>query len=202
VRSSIAIIALLVPLACKANAKVSASADAKAEGKVTADADGDEPSSYDESGGWDSAQPAPNAEPKVLASGSSSSGALATLPGFRTTRGGSSQVYVEVIGKVTVKQSKTTGKLVIHLAGVRVPERVNKMDLPTTHFNNTPVGRVVLVQAQDNADLVIELRAPTPSRTRVEQTETSTVVRVDFPRFGGGEQQSAPRPRGQTTSSY
>ena len=196
--------ALLVPLACKANAKVSASADAKGEGKVTGDSDGDEPSSYDTGDGWDSAEPAPNAQPKVLASGPPSSGALATLPGFRTERNGSSHVYVEVIGKVPVRQTKTSGKLVIHLAGVRVPERVNKMDMPTTHFNNTPVGRVVLVQTQDNADLVIELRAPTPSRTRVEQTNTSTMVRVDFPRFGGGEQESAPRPRSRAepTSSY
>ena len=59
---------------------------------------------------------------------------VATLPGFRMLDGGVSRVFVEVTGKTTVKEARRRGLLIYRLKGVRVPERVNRLALPTSHF--------------------------------------------------------------------
>jgi hypothetical protein len=189
---------VLVLLACSCSKSASVSVKADADG---VDATGDQGGGDYPQGGWDEPTDTPSGQPRVLAEGTPTPGALATMPGFRLMRDGSSSVYVEVLGRVPVQQSRTQQRMVIHLPGVKVPEKVNKMDLPTTHFKNTPVGRVVLVQRNEDADLVIELRAPSPSRTRVNQSDSGTVVRIDFPRFGGSNEGS-PTKRDDAATSY
>ncbi len=108
---------------------------------------------------------------------------VATLPGFRFFRDGTSRVFVELSGKVKVEESAAKGLLTYHLAGVQVPERVNRMSLRTENFA-TPVGRVRLVQVDEtNADLIIELRAQSASKTKLRSGPRGTVLSVDFPKL-------------------
>jgi hypothetical protein len=69
--------------------------------------------------------------------------------------------------------------LVYRIAGVRVPVRTNRFDLPTEHFA-TPVGRVRLVAVDEGAELIIELRMPARSQARLQRTPRGTVLNVDF----------------------
>jgi len=108
---------------------------------------------------------------------------VATLPGFRVFRDGSSRVFVEVSGKMKVQETTAEGVLTYHLAGVVVPERVNRMSLRTQSFA-TPVGRVRLVQVDEtSADLIIELRAKSPSKTKLRSGPRGTVLSIDFPKL-------------------
>ncbi len=59
---------------------------------------------------------------------------VATLPGFRMFRDGTSRVFVEVSADVPVKETRAEGVLTYRLVGVQVPKRVNLMDLPTQYF--------------------------------------------------------------------
>jgi hypothetical protein len=105
---------------------------------------------------------------------------VATLPGFHMLKNGRSRVFVEVNGRVDVVERREPWRLHYLLRNTVVPERVNRMDLPTDHFV-TPVARVRLVQVANDAELVIELRNPSAARTRVNRSAKGTVVSVDFP---------------------
>jgi hypothetical protein len=107
--------------------------------------------------------------------------AVASLPGFRVLPDGRSLVSLEVSGRVPVTQSIAAGRVRYHLAGVSVPARTNRFDLPTDFFA-TPVGRVRLYAADGGADLVIELRAPVRPTARVRQSDRGVVLRVELPR--------------------
>lgn len=104
---------------------------------------------------------------------------VATLPGFRMLEGGGSRVFVEISGRAAVKQSARPGTLIYYLEGVRVPERVNRMSLPTRHFT-TPVDRVRLVQIDNDAELIIELRVPVEGKTHLNNNSRGTVLSIDF----------------------
>ena len=104
---------------------------------------------------------------------------VATLPGFRMLEGGGSRVFVEISGRADVKEGTRPGAIIYYLDGVRVPERVNRLSLPTRHFT-TPVDRVRLVQIGDDAELVIELRVPSEAKTHLKSTSRGMVLSVDF----------------------
>jgi hypothetical protein len=193
------VVALVAALGCSKSAKVEAQADA--DGVRGSAEVGDETAGAAPSESWGAGEGPPPAEAgrAVQPSVEGDARALATLPGFRMFRDGSSRVFVEVLGRVPVTEEKAERRVVIHLRGVQVPEKVNKMDLPTTHFS-TPVGRIHLLQVGDDADLVIDLRAAATSRVNVNQTETGTVVSVDFPRFGAAQAAPSPTPPSAETS--
>jgi len=166
------------------------------KGKVKAGGDGVEASGKSGrrggEGDWDDANPDPetsnsfaggDGEGRTVEGHAGDERALVTLPGFRMTRGGGSRVFVEISSNVQVKEIRAPGKITLRLSGVTVPERVNMMDLPTMHFP-TPVGRVRLVQVDKDAELIIELRSPSQSKLRVNQSAGGTVVSVDFPKLG------------------
>lgn len=106
----------------------------------------------------------------------------ATLPGFRMLSNGRSRVFLEVSGDVPMTEAHAPGKLRYRFAGVRVPERVNRMPLLTLHFP-TPVARVQLNQVGADAVLVIELRGAVNPEVRVERRDGAMVVSADFPRL-------------------
>jgi hypothetical protein len=119
--------------------------------------------------------------------------AMATLPGFRMFRDGTSRVFVEVSADVPVKETRAEGVLTYRFIGVQVPARVNLMDLPTQYFP-TPVSRVRLVKAEDDAELIIELRAATNPKTRLRKDASGTVLSVDFPRLDDSDSPSNAKP--------
>ncbi len=104
---------------------------------------------------------------------------IVTLPGFRMLDGGQSRVFVEVSGKVPTNETSTDKSVTIHLTGVMVPEKVNRMVLPTWGFY-TPVLRARVEQAGDGADLVIELRAKALHATKIKKSPFGTRLVVDF----------------------
>lgn len=111
----------------------------------------------------------------------SKAGPIATFPGFRTLEDGTTRVFVEMSGPVTVEEHKAQGAVTYTLKGARITSRNNKNALVTTHFN-TPVARARLVPADDDIELVIELRAPTTPTERIVQGEGGrSEVQVDFP---------------------
>jgi len=110
--------------------------------------------------------------------------AIVTLPGFRMLPDGGSVVFLEVSGRVHVVESRAEGRLSYHLAGAQVPERTNRLDIPTDAFA-TPVGHVQLLAEPGGADLIIELRAPTTPTARVQDSARGIVLRIEFPKPEG-----------------
>jgi hypothetical protein len=111
---------------------------------------------------------------------------IMTMPGFRAFSDGSSRVYVQISGRAKVTEKSVKGQLRYHLSGVTVPERVNRMALPTAHFP-TPVAKAFVAQVDGGADLVIVLRARTQPKVRLRKQAGGVTLSVDFPR------QSKPR---------
>ena len=109
-------------------------------------------------------------------------GATATLPGFRMFKDGTSRVFIEVSGHVPVAETEAQGKLVYRFAGVRVPERVNTLSLPTLHFE-TPVTRVSVRRVQNDAELILMMRDQIKPKVHLKRTEMGTVLSVDFPKW-------------------
>lgn len=124
-----------------------------------------------------------------LVEGHASSGTpTATLPGFKMFEDGTSRVFLEVSADVPVSEAKTNNELLLtyRFAGVRVPERVNRLPIPTTHFK-TPVALVQVLQAGDAAELRITLRQNTEPKTRLKRSPGGTVLSVDFPKWRDGQ---------------
>jgi hypothetical protein len=96
--------------------------------------------------------------------------------------GGKSRVFVEISGKVPVNESASDSELSLHLSGVSVPEKVNRLALPTTHFS-TPVKRIRVQQAGDGADVIIELRAKVGHQTKLRPIPFGTRLTIEFPRL-------------------
>jgi hypothetical protein len=108
---------------------------------------------------------------------------IVTLPGFRMLDGGQSRVFVEVTsGKVPVNESSAPLSVTYHLGGVTVPEKVNRLSLPTAHFWS-PVHRIRVVQAGDGADVIIELRAKSQHTTKMKRSPFGTRLTIDFPKL-------------------
>jgi len=106
----------------------------------------------------------------------------ATYPGFRMFADGSSRVFLEVYGHVDVQEAKEDGVMKFRFQGVKVPERVNRLPLPTNHFE-TPVSRVHVEQDGADALLVIALHYDVKGKPRLKRSEGGTVLSVDFPPY-------------------
>jgi hypothetical protein len=119
---------------------------------------------------------------EIEASGSWRGPPTATYPGFQVFEDGSSRVFLEVAGgQVAVKESYGQGGIYRYrFEGVQVPERVNRLALPTVHFE-TPVSLVELAQVGRDAELIIHVREPTRPHPRVKRNDAGTVLSVDFP---------------------
>ncbi len=170
------IASLFFLLACSTEAKVKSSADAKVDWSVdmgsgeSKDKAGSQPEQvrvgprYVHTEGYHKGQP------------------TATLPGFRILGDGRSRVFVEISGAVPVREATAEGVIFYRFSNVHVPERVNRLSLPTTYFP-TPITRVRMVQVEQDADLIIELRRRTKAKSKVRTTEFGTVLSVDFPKY-------------------
>jgi hypothetical protein len=105
---------------------------------------------------------------------------LATLPGFRQFDDGSSRVFLELTGEVDVKERPSERLLVYRFEGVGVPERVNTLTLPTSHFQ-TPVTLVSVKRVDGAAELHVHLRQPVKPSAHLKRTPAGTVLSLDFP---------------------
>jgi hypothetical protein len=109
----------------------------------------------------------------------SRSGPLVTLPGFKILPSGRSRVFVEVTGRAEVTEDDEGRVLKLHLRGVGIPEKVNRLPLVTSHFD-TAVERVRVLPVADGADVVIELRAKVEHWTKLKPSRVGTRLTVDF----------------------
>jgi hypothetical protein len=116
---------------------------------------------------------------------------IVTLPGFEMYDDGSSRVFLEVSENVSVSEWKQPHLLTYRFEGVYVPERVNRLPIPTQHFD-TPVGLVRVVQVLGGAELRVYLRQTTEPKTRLKRSDGGTVLSVDFPRLRPGEITATP----------
>lgn len=109
-------------------------------------------------------------------------GPVATFPGYHALPDGRTQVYVEITSPVAVAESTVPGAITYRLKGARVTVRNNKNALITTHFPGTPVARARLVPAENDLNLVIELRANVTATYRMVSSEAGTArLEVEFP---------------------
>jgi hypothetical protein len=119
-------------------------------------------------------------------------GPIATFPGFRMLEDGTARVYVEISQKVDISELAAEGRVVYRMKGVYVPTRNNRLPLLTAFFP-TSIARVQLVEQDDDADLVIELKQPAKLEYRIVESEGGVVLQVDCPPA------TAPAPRGFQT---
>jgi hypothetical protein len=109
-------------------------------------------------------------------------GPVATFPGYHALPDGRTQVYVEITSSVPVAESVAPGTITYRLKGARVTVRNNKNALITTHFPATPVARARLVPADNDLNLIIELRANVTATYRMVSSEAGTArLEVEFP---------------------
>jgi hypothetical protein len=116
---------------------------------------------------------------------------IVTLPGFEMYDDGSSRVFVEVSENVSVSEWKQPHLLTYRFEGVFVPERVNRLAIPTQHFDS-PVGLVRIVQVLGGAELRVYLRQTSEPKTRLKRSDGGTVLSVDFPRLRPDELTAQP----------
>lgn len=107
---------------------------------------------------------------------------LATFPGFRQFEDGTSRVFMECTGAVDIKERQSPGLLVYRFEGVKVPERVNTLSLPTMHFS-TPVQLVEVRQVDGAAELMVHLRQDVKPKAHLKRTDGGTVLSLDFPKY-------------------
>ncbi|MEM9693472.1 MAG: hypothetical protein AAGA56_13065 [Myxococcota bacterium] len=106
---------------------------------------------------------------------------MATYPGFHSYEDGTSRVVLEVTGAVDVDMTRDVFGLKFRFVGVQVGERVNRLALPTVHFDAV-VTHVELQQVGDDAVLVVQTRVPVEPKTKLLRRAIGTVLTVDFPR--------------------
>ncbi|MSP26021.1 MAG: hypothetical protein EXR75_12845 [Myxococcales bacterium] len=117
--------------------------------------------------------------------------AMVTLPGFRMLASGGSRVFVQLSHRTTINETETPASVTYRLVDVAVPEKVNRLSLPTTHFL-TPVARVRVEPLEEGgADLVVELRANIPHKTKLRKNAFGTMLSVDFPAVTATELETA-----------
>lgn len=103
----------------------------------------------------------------------------ATFPAYRVLdeERRKSVIGVEVSRDVTVSEQKSEGRLIFVLNDTVVPEKVNRLPLVADNFG-TAVSRVYLVQAGNDAHLIIELRTTVEHTHRVVQTDNGINVEI------------------------
>ncbi len=177
--------ALALAVACGGSANLSASAKVNDEG-VDADArfgqgGGDQWSGDDETDNPEHRSRAKKGRDVEGHAWEARTGqAKATFPGFEVFRDGTSRVFLEVSGNVPVKETQSDYLLTYRFQGVKVPERVNTLSLPTQYFN-TPVSLVELRSANGDAELLVHLREKTNPKVHLKRDDSGTVLSVDFP---------------------
>jgi hypothetical protein len=177
-------LAALVILGCKAEVKTSAQLDLA--GRPVED----EPAP-----GWDesTAAPGPRGPRAIEAPAHWEGPPTATYPGFQVFEDGTSRVFIEIAGgSVAVKEMHHEGVFRYRFEGVRVPERVNRLPLPTVHFE-TPVSLVEIAQIGSDAELIIHMRHRSQPNARLERSASGTVLSVDFP-FGASDEPASGGP--------
>ncbi len=118
-------------------------------------------------------------------------GPVANFPSFRVLPDGSSRINLEVSEKVIVAERKAEGRLAYRLKNTQVPVQTNLLPLETSFFR-TPVGRLMLVEVDDDIELVVELRQPSEATHRIVETDQGMILQVDFP--APPSQGQAPKP--------
>ncbi len=121
-----------------------------------------------------------------------------TYPGFEVLPDGRSVVTVDTTGPTTVTEEKAEGRIILNLAGVSVPYKVNKLPLVTTNFP-TQVSRVEVEQANGGgANVILELRETSTSTHEMTKIEGGMRLTITLPRSekfgsasGGGLSQGA-----------
>ncbi|MEZ4440742.1 MAG: hypothetical protein R3B72_16705 [Polyangiaceae bacterium] len=187
-----AALASLVSIGCGGSAKLEAKASvdgADVDGSARFDSRNSETWDGDDEAGAPSGVDGPQGRLVEGHVGDSSN--KATFPGFRQFEDGTSRVFLEVAGHVDVAESdqslEKTGELVFRFEGVVVPEKVNQMALPTSHFD-TPVANVYLKQGVGAAELHVAMRQLVKPKIHLKRTEGGTVLSLDFPRYNPGAQ--------------
>lgn len=105
---------------------------------------------------------------------------VVNFPGFEVLPDGRSVVTIQVRGPVTVAEQKAEGRIIYVLGGVAVPEKVNRLPLVTQHFA-TQVTSVTVEQTLAGANLLIDLREPSPSTFKITQNEAGNLVSIVLP---------------------
>lgn len=112
-------------------------------------------------------------------------GPIVTFPAFQLLEGGTSRVYVELTGPVSVEKHVLEHALVYTLKGAQVPSRNNRNPLITTAFQG-PVDRVRLAVRERDVDVIIELRARVDAAHRmVTDSAGGARLEIDFPALEG-----------------
>lgn len=109
---------------------------------------------------------------------------VATMPGFQGLADGSSRIFVQLSGSVTVEERKARGVVTYLFKGVDVAKRNNENPLVTVHMN-TPVTRARLVPAGRDLRLVVDLRKDVEGKwqlTPATAPATGSVFSVEYPR--------------------
>jgi hypothetical protein len=110
----------------------------------------------------------------------SSTGPVATLPGFEMLGEGGSRLFVELSQNVQVEERRARGIITYVLKGAHVTVRNNENPLVTVHFN-TPVTRARLVPAGRDVLFVVDLRADVTPTWKINPAKDSgAVLTVEF----------------------
>jgi OOP family OmpA-OmpF porin len=107
--------------------------------------------------------------------------ALVTFEGFRSFDDGTSLVFVELSGPVTVDVKKAHGAIVYTLENAKVPVRNNRNPLLTIDFSSI-VRRATIAQKKKSVELSISLKADLEPEQRLVQRGGATVLEIRFPK--------------------
>ncbi len=117
--------------------------------------------------------------------------ALVTFAGFHSFDDGSSQVFVELSGPVTVEVKKIRGGVLYTLENSKVPSRNNRNPLLTIDFSSI-VRRATIRQHGKVVELSIALKAPAEPTQRIVERDGATVLEIQLPPAPPGLAQPAP----------
>jgi hypothetical protein len=129
------------------------------------------------------AAPAPAPAPVTKARVSTAAGGAAelTFAGFRSFDDGTSLVFVELSGPVTVDEKQTPGTIVYTLANTKVPVRNNRNPLTALEFSSV-VRRATIVQKKKAVEITISLKADVQPSHQIVQRGGATVLEIRLPK--------------------
>ncbi|HWZ88320.1 MAG TPA: thrombospondin type 3 repeat-containing protein, partial [Polyangiaceae bacterium] len=156
----------------------------RASAPVDSDGDGipDRLDACPEQAGVHSNNAKKNGCPVQLVSAAAAGGrAELTFAGFRSFDDGSSLVFVELSGPVTVDVKKTRGTVVYTLENTRVPLRNNRNPLLTAEFPSS-LRRATIKPKKKAVELTIELKADVEPAHQLVQRGGATVLEIRLPK--------------------
>jgi Thrombospondin type 3 repeat len=137
------------------------------------------------------ATPRSTSSAKASARVSTAAGGAAelTFSGFHSFDDGTSEVFVELSGPVTINQrvglkagkGKADSTIVYTLENTKVPRRNNKNPLNATEFPSV-LRRATITQKKKAVELTITLKAPVQAATQMVQRDGKTVFEIRLPR--------------------